>query len=147
MTSGNPRRAVCGTFYVVARNLAVRPPTTRRPKLDAVGARPLGTVRGTITVSALSVGVLAGECDITYVTSMARGSSGRVVLVVEPELKQELYVELARRGLTLKAWFIDQATRFIETSRQPSLFPNEDIDSRRPQVPSGTPSPVDEDSE
>lgn len=69
------------------------------------------------------------------------------MLVVEPELKQELYVELARRGLTLKAWFIDQATRFIERSRQPSLFPNEDIDSRRPQVPSGTPSPADEDSE
>lgn len=100
-----------------------------------------------MAVSALSVGVLAEECDITYVTSMARGSSGRVVLVVEPELKQELYVELARRGLTLKAWFIDQATRFIETSRQPSLFSNEDIDSRRPQVPSGTPSPADEDSE
>lgn len=79
---------------------------------------------------------------------MARGSSGRVVLVVEPELKRELYVELTRRDLTLKAWFIDQATRFIETSRQPSLFSNEDIDSRRAQVSSGTtPSSADEDSE
>ena len=77
---------------------------------------------------------------------MARGSSGRVVLVVEPELKQDLYVELARHDLTLKAWFIDQATRFIETSRQPSLFPNQDIDSHMPQVPS-TPSTPDQDSE
>ena len=89
---------------------------------------------------------IARGCNITYVTCMARGSSGRVVLVVEPELKQELYVELARRGLTLKAWFIDQATRFLETSRQPSLF-TEDIDSHRPQVPSGTPSSAEGDSE
>ena len=62
------------------------------------------------------------------------------MIVVEPGLKRELYVELARCGLTLKAWFIDQATRFLETSQQPSLFVAEDINSHRPQVPSGTPS-------
>lgn len=62
------------------------------------------------------------RCDITYVTCMAKGSSGRVVIVVEPALKHDLYVELARRGLTLKGWFVEQATRFLEQSRQPALF-------------------------
>ena len=78
---------------------------------------------------------------------MAKGSSGRVVIVVEPELKRELYVELARRSLTLKAWFIDQATRFLETSRQPSLFEADDINSGRPHVSSGIPSSTEEDNE
>ena len=53
---------------------------------------------------------------------MAKGSSGRVVIVVEPELKHDLYVELTRRDLTLKSWFVEQATRFLEQSRQPVLF-------------------------
>ena len=66
--------------------------------------------------------------------------------MVEPGLKRELYVELARRGLTLKAWFIDQATHFLETSHQPPLFAAEDINSHRPQVPSGIPPPAEEDS-
>lgn len=78
---------------------------------------------------------------------MAKGLSGRVVIVVEPRLKQELYVELARRGLTMKAWFIDQATHFLETSHQPSLFVAEDINRHRPQVPSGILSSDEEDSE
>ena len=78
---------------------------------------------------------------------MAKGSSGRVVIVVEPGLKRELYVELASRDLTLKAWFVDQATHFLEMSHQPSLFVAEDINSYRPQVPSGTPSSAEEDSE
>ena len=78
---------------------------------------------------------------------MAKGSSGRVVIVVEPELKRELYVELTRRGLTLKAWFIDQATHFLDTSHQSSLFMEEDINSHWPQVPSGIPSSSEEESE
>ena len=78
---------------------------------------------------------------------MAKGSSGRVVIVVEPGLKRELYVELARRGLTLKAWFIDQATHFLETSHQPSLFATEDTNNHRPPVPRGTPSSAEEDSQ
>ena len=66
------------------------------------------------------------------------------MIVVEPGLKRELYVELARRGLTLKAWFIDQATHFLKTSQQPSLFVAEDINSHRPQVSSDTPSSTEE---
>ena len=78
---------------------------------------------------------------------MAQGSSGRVVIVVEPGLKRELYAELARRGITLKAWFIGQATRFLETSQQPSLLVAEDIPIYRPNAPSRTPSSPEEDTE
>ena len=53
---------------------------------------------------------------------MARGDSGRIVVEVDPHLKGELYVELARRGLTLKAWFIAEAERFVGESHQPALF-------------------------
>lgn len=78
---------------------------------------------------------------------MAKGSSGRVVVVVDPGLKRELYVELARRGLTLKDWFIGQATSFLETSRQPSLFVEADSNSQRQQVPSDLPLPAEESNE
>lgn len=53
---------------------------------------------------------------------MARGDSGRIVIEVDPHLKGELYVELARRGLTLKAWFVSEAERLVESGRQPALF-------------------------
>ena len=78
---------------------------------------------------------------------MAKGTSGRVVVVVDPGLKRELYVELARRGLTLKDWFIGQATSFLETSRQPSLFVGTDSNSQRQQVPSDLPLPAEESNE
>ena len=67
--------------------------------------------------------------------------------MVEPRLKRDLHVELARRELTLKAWFVDQATRFLETSRQPPLFAAEDITSTKPQVPSDAPSPAKADTD
>ena len=44
------------------------------------------------------------------------------MIVVETALKRDLYVELARRDLTLKGWFVEQVTRFLEQSRQPALF-------------------------
>jgi hypothetical protein len=53
---------------------------------------------------------------------MARGSSGRIVLEVDPPLKDRLYVELAREGKTLRSWFIEQAERYLERARQPLLF-------------------------
>lgn len=79
--------------------------------------------------------------------AMVQGPSGRVVIVVEPTLKRDLYVELARRGLTLKTWFVGQATRFVETSRQPSLFTGVDtISPGSPRVPSGTPPQPNDDT-
>jgi hypothetical protein len=67
--------------------------------------------------------------------------------VVDPGLKRDLYVELARHSLTLKDWFIGQATTFLETSHQPSLFVGADSDSQRPHVPRELPVPAEEGNE
>jgi hypothetical protein len=56
---------------------------------------------------------------------MSRGTSGRVVVELQPDLKNELYAELAREGLTLKEWLIKQAEQYISERRQPSLFVRE----------------------
>jgi len=53
---------------------------------------------------------------------MARGSSGRIVIEVDPLMKRALYVELARQGLTLKAWFIVEAEHFIAVGDQSTLL-------------------------
>lgn len=53
---------------------------------------------------------------------MARGKSGRIVIEVEPELKNELYETLARSGKTLKDWFVAAAEEYCEEVRQPVLF-------------------------
>ena len=78
---------------------------------------------------------------------MAKGPSGRVVIVLEPTLKQELYVELARRDLTLKEWFIGQATDFLDASRQPPLFVAENSDRHNTYVSPAIPSSSEEDNE
>ena len=57
---------------------------------------------------------------------MARGNSGRIVLEIDPKIKQNLYSELSRHNLTLKDWFLDRATSFINNSTQPPLFAAED---------------------
>lgn len=53
---------------------------------------------------------------------MARGLSGRIVVEIDPELKLELYTALTSRGLTLKAWFTQEAAHYIRRHRQPFLF-------------------------
>ena len=78
---------------------------------------------------------------------MAKGSSGRVVIVVEPALKRGLYVELARRDLTLKDWFVEQATRFLEQSRQPALFDAEGAPTVSQQVANDATPSAGEDSQ
>ncbi len=45
---------------------------------------------------------------------MARGQSGRIVLEVNPELKNELYSAISKKGITLKDWFIDTAEQYIK---------------------------------
>ena len=46
---------------------------------------------------------------------MSRGKSGRVVIEMDPALKQRLYVELAKDDLTLKDWFISSAHSYLES--------------------------------
>lgn len=53
---------------------------------------------------------------------MAVGKSGRIVLEVEPELKQRLYSILALENRTLKEWFILTANDHIRSQEQPNMF-------------------------
>ena len=52
---------------------------------------------------------------------MARGTSGRIVLEVEPDFKDELYAALAVERSTLKDWFLRSAKNFCEEVNQPVL--------------------------
>jgi DNA (cytosine-5)-methyltransferase 1 len=61
--------------------------------------------------------------DLGNVTSMAHhGTSGRVVIDLEPELKQQLYASLSLSGSTLKEWFKKVATQYCEEQIQPSFL-------------------------
>ena len=53
---------------------------------------------------------------------MARGKSGRIVIEVDPKIKNDLYIALAKRGLTLKEWFVKEANEYVKSSDQIKLF-------------------------
>ena len=55
---------------------------------------------------------------------MSRGTSGRIVIEVDPDLKRILYSNLAVRGFTLKKWFIENAESFIRDESQLQLIDN-----------------------
>lgn len=55
---------------------------------------------------------------------MARGKSGRVVLEIDPELKQQLYYALETKQQTMKEWFVSEANALIYGNKQQSLFDN-----------------------
>lgn len=78
-----------------------------------------------------------------YITRMARGESGRIVIEFEPEVKRRLYTALALSGSTLKNWFIKSAATFCSDTAQPSLFEHIAKNGVKPSEPvKGTsPSP------
>jgi len=45
---------------------------------------------------------------------MAQGKSGRIVLEIDPVLKRRLHAELSYTGVSMKEWFIRQATNFLD---------------------------------
>jgi len=49
---------------------------------------------------------------------MSIGSSGRIVIEIEPESKRLLYAALARDGMTLKDWFLKNVERYMATTNQ-----------------------------
>ncbi len=61
---------------------------------------------------------------------MPIGSSGRIVVELEPELKQSLHAALRENGTNLKDWFTEQARLFLEENdhQLPLSF---EIDKRR----------------
>ena len=62
---------------------------------------------------------------------MARGTSGRVVVEIDPLLKRRLYAALATRSLTLKEWFTQRAQEMVADQEQPSLFAGVGRDATR----------------
>jgi len=52
---------------------------------------------------------------------MSVGTSGRVVIEVDPEIKQLMYAALRDRNLTLKCWFVATVQRELLETRQLSL--------------------------
>ena len=54
---------------------------------------------------------------------MAKGSSGRVVIEIDPDLKQELYDALDKEGLKLKQWFLKNVESYLRDRSQLSLLP------------------------
>lgn len=52
---------------------------------------------------------------------MAKGNSGRIVIEIDPEVKQELYKALGSEGLNLKQWFLENVDRFLEERDNPNL--------------------------
>lgn len=45
---------------------------------------------------------------------MSIGTSGRLVIEIEPKLKQEIYAALKSKGLTLKEWFLEQSDSLLQ---------------------------------
>ena len=54
---------------------------------------------------------------------MPIGNSGRIVIEVDPEFKSVLHTTLREQGISLKDWFVAQATEHLRSSPgQISLF-------------------------
>lgn len=54
-------------------------------------------------------------------SSMAVGPSGRIVVEIDPELKQELYAALEQDGVNLKQWFLERVGEHLRSRGQLSL--------------------------
>lgn len=53
---------------------------------------------------------------------MSIGSSGRVVVELDPQLKRQLYSALAAKGMSLKEWLVLNAEQFLsEPGKNPSV--------------------------
>jgi hypothetical protein len=57
---------------------------------------------------------------------MSIGKSGRIVIEIEPDLKQELYEALGKEGISLKSWFVDNAKSFLSDKGQIALTFNDE---------------------
>ncbi len=54
--------------------------------------------------------------------AMAKGTSGRIVIEIDPALKRQLYAKLEKEGMTLKDWFLKKTDKYLyEEGEQLSL--------------------------
>ena len=49
---------------------------------------------------------------------MAKGNSGRIVIEIEPGLKQELYSALGDENMNLKQWFLNNVEEYLRNKTQ-----------------------------
>jgi len=60
---------------------------------------------------------------------MPVGKSGRIVIEIDPILKQELYQSLGKDDSNLKQWFLEQVDGYLaEKSQMPIRFPSNNAD-------------------
>ena len=63
---------------------------------------------------------------------MAKGSSGRLVIEIDPSIKKELYEKLGEKGLNMREWFLINANAYLKQNKQSSLLidaANQKVDS------------------
>ncbi len=53
---------------------------------------------------------------------MAKGSSGRLVIEIDPSVKKELYERLGEKGLNMREWFLINANAYLKKNKQSSLL-------------------------
>jgi hypothetical protein len=112
---------------IVAAPLGLAPFDFTQRRLSSLAA---STVRHGCGTWQFAIGLLRRELPVCYMRYvilygwllMSVGKSGRIVLEVEPELKQRLYSALALENKTLKEWFILSANDHIRSQLQPSIF-------------------------
>lgn len=64
---------------------------------------------------------------------MSIGTSGRIVIEVEPDVKRRLYALLASQGMSLKEWFLKSAEAYIGDRIQ-VLLPFDDVATNEPPL-------------
>jgi hypothetical protein len=52
---------------------------------------------------------------------MSIGSSGRIVIEMDQELKKELYSSLTKEGITMKEWFVKSVENYLANTSQLNL--------------------------
>ena len=55
---------------------------------------------------------------------MAKGTSGRLVIEIDPDLKKVLYQALGDDGLNLKQWFLSNVEDYLNRQTELPLFEN-----------------------
>lgn len=62
---------------------------------------------------------------------MPVGKSGRIVIEIDPVLKQELYKSLGSENSNLRSWFLDNVDKYLaEKSQLPMNFTVLDADNK-----------------
>ncbi len=54
---------------------------------------------------------------------MSRSPSGRIVIEIEPEVKQRLHALLALQGTTLKSWFLERVDDYMQYAEEVDQLP------------------------